>query len=78
MSEIRLRACPFCAFRRPILLTHKTASAQKSYSVKCDLKNGGCGAETRQFNYIEEAIDKWNMRAYENRRRRVQNRKGAE
>lgn len=63
MQEIRLKSCPFCAFRRPIILTHKN-DINVSYSVKCDLKNGGCGCETRRMRYVEDAVRQWNMRAY--------------
>ena len=76
MPEYKLKSCPFCGFRRPIIIKHRKPTGNFSYSVKCDLKNGGCGAETRQFSYVEDATVKWNMRSYENRfdrRRRTHN-----
>ena len=64
MPEYKLKSCPFCGYRRPIIITHK--GLNNSFSVKCDVKNGGCGAETRRMFYIEDAIKFWNMR--DNRR----------
>lgn len=62
MNEIRLMSCPFCGFRRPILLTHKKFNSVM-YSVRCDIKNGGCGVETKHMPYIEDVVKAWNTRA---------------
>lgn len=63
MYEYKLKSCPFCGFRRPVILTHKKIEPVK-FSVKCDLKHGGCGVETRKTNYKEDAVNSWNMRAF--------------
>lgn len=77
MPEHKLKSCPFCGFRRPIIRTYKGKNGFRDrYAVLCDYNNGGCGAESGHYHYISEACDRWNERAYENRfdrRRRTHN-----
>lgn len=61
MYEVQLKKCPFCGYRRPLIITHKKYR-NILYSVRCDIKNGGCGVETKRMPYKEDVVRAWNER----------------
>ena len=50
--------CPFCGFREPHLAVHPGADGFRDrYSVLCDYRDGGCGADGPWRHSREEAVE---------------------
>lgn len=55
--------CPFCGFKEPHVTVHPGADGFRDrYSVLCDYRDGGCGADGPWYHSREEAVDAWNRR----------------
>lgn len=60
-----LKACPFCGFKKPMLITIPGEDGWRDrYVVRCAYDEGGCGAESGYRHYKEETIEAWNRRAH--------------
>lgn len=62
MTEIT--RCPFCGFKEPHLVNNLVPDdfLNSYYSVRCDCRDGGCGADGPWYHSREEAIWAWNRR----------------
>ena len=55
--------CPFCGFKKPRVATHPgTDGFRDRYSVLCDYRDGGCGADGPWRHTKAEAVAAWNLR----------------
>ena len=55
--------CPFCGFKKPhIAINPGDGLLDCYYSVLCDYRDGGCGADGPWRRSREEAIEDWNRR----------------
>lgn len=64
-KDFPVKNCPFCGSVSLQLVTHKADDVhffRDKYSVLCDYRLGGCGAESGIYPNKEEAIAMWNQR----------------
>lgn len=55
--------CPFCGFKDPHIVTHAMVDGFRDrFSVLCDYRDGGCGADGPWYHSRAEAVDAWNRR----------------
>lgn len=55
--------CPFCGFKEPHVTVHPGVDGFRDrYSVLCDYRDGGCGADGPWYHSREEAVGAWNRR----------------
>lgn len=55
--------CPFCGFKDPHIVTHAMVDGFRDrFSVLCDYRDGGCGADGPWYHSRDEAILAWNRR----------------
>lgn len=55
--------CPFCGFKSPRIIVHPgTDGFRRRYSVLCDYRDGGCGADGPWYHTKAEAVFAWNRR----------------
>lgn len=55
--------CPFCGFKEPHVTVHPGAEGFRDrFSVLCDYRYGGCGADGPWRHSREEAVEDWNRR----------------
>ena len=61
----KIKKCPFCGNKvAPHLVTHTNEDGFRDrYSVLCDYRDGGRGADGPWYHSPEEAIEAWNTRA---------------
>jgi len=57
MSKNRIKPCPFCGFKDPLVEGHR-----KCYWVQCHDYRGGCGSRGSSRINQNEAIIAWNKR----------------
>ena len=65
--KIELAPCPFCGRENPALLSaeeidKKYEDEPTTYTVCCEMDNGGCGACGGYRDTKEEAVEAWNKR----------------
>jgi hypothetical protein len=65
MSNEKLRECPFCGKTEPLMIEHipETRAEYEAYVVRCNAKEGGCGANGGHSLGRDGAIEKWNTRS---------------
>ena len=59
------KPCPFCGNPNAGLQCYPKDGVKyitDRYSVLCDYRDGGCGAESGHYKKVREAVDAWNMR----------------
>ena len=59
------RRCPFCGFEGVRVIRYARDGVhlyRDRYVVRCDFRDGGCGAEGGMRRSPEEALDVWNQR----------------
>ena len=59
-----LKICPFCGNKDVTIMTRRGKNGWRDYFyVLCDYNDGGCGALSGWYHYVDEAIEAWNKRA---------------
>lgn len=62
---MKLKKCPFCGKPEPTVRCYPADGVKlfrNRYSVVCDYRVGGCGAESGWYHSPEEAAAMWNQR----------------
>lgn len=58
-----LEKCPFCGGKYCLtIVTHPQEGFGSRYSILCDYREGGCGADGPWYHSPEEAAWAWNQR----------------
>jgi len=59
----KLKKCPFCGSKYSLkVVSHPQEGFRDRYSILCDYREGGCGAEGPWYHRPEEAAWAWNQR----------------